>query len=163
MVGHLIEQPDSNPTQPRWHCINSLKNAPLTIIINCSSDNQCFVIPSTPASTTNYYDGASDEGLYGFTTLYALIKKVKAQIPTLYMWEETGGLALTCGNNHVFSSEWEDTMLCCLIHNTNGEVPTEVLEDGREAVVVTIGYSDGVKKEKASVVTRCLAKGDVYG
>lgn len=111
----------------------------------------------------DYYDEPSDDGLYGFTTLYQLIKKVKAQIPTLYMWEETGGLALTCGANHIFASEWEDTLLCHLVHNTNVEVPTETLEDGREAVVVTIGYADEVKKEKASVITRCLAKGDVYG
>lgn len=36
----------------------------------------------------NYYDepSTSSEGLYGFTTLYELIKKVKPQIPTLYMW-----------------------------------------------------------------------------
>jgi hypothetical protein len=72
-------------------------------------------------------------------------------------------LALTCGANHVFADEWEDTMLCRLVLNTEVEVPVEVLEDGREAVVVTIGYADAVKKEKASVVTRCLAKGDVYG
>lgn len=138
----------------RWRCINSLKNDPLTIIINCSWDNKRFVIPA--ASDHN-------DGLHGYTTLYELIKKVKAQIPTLYMWEEVGGVALTCGANHIFSSEWEETMLCRLIHNTEVEMPTEVLEDGREAVVVTIGYADGVKKEKASVVTRCLAKGDVYG
>ncbi|KAL7510567.1 hypothetical protein ACHAXN_010359 [Cyclotella atomus] len=164
MVGHLIEQP-AKPLDSRWHCLNTLKNAPLTVIINCSWDNKRFVVPVKPQSDSvvDYYDEPSDEGLYGFTTLFTLIKKVKAQIPTIYMWEEAGGLALTCGANHVFADEWEDTMLCRLVLNTEVEVPVEVLEDGREAVVVTIGYADAVKKEKASVVTRCLAKGDVYG
>lgn len=42
-------------------------------------------------------------------------------------------------------------------------MPIQRLDDGREAVVVTIGTENTVQQEKASVVTRCLAKGDVYG
>lgn len=156
MVGHLIQQPTK--AIPRWQCINTLKNAPFAIIINCSWDNKRFII-----GASDPYGIESDDGLYGYTTLSTLIKRVKAQIPTLYMWEEVGGLALTCGANHVFSCEWQDTMLCQLVCNTEVETPVEVLEDGREAVVVTIGYEDAVRKEKASVITRCMAKGDVYG
>jgi hypothetical protein len=86
MVGHLIEQP-AKPLDSRWHCLNTLKNAPLTVIINCSWDNKRFVVPVKPQSDSvvDYYDEPSDEGLYGFTTLFTLIKKVKAQIPTIYM------------------------------------------------------------------------------
>lgn len=52
-------------------------------------------------------------------------------------------------------------MLCNLISNT--AAVKEVLSDGREAIVVTIGDAASMKNGKASVVTRCLAKGDVYG
>ncbi len=39
-----------------------------------------------------------------------------------------------------------------------------VLEDGREAFVVTIGAQDTTSAgAKATVVQRCLAKGETYG
>ena len=165
MPGHLICQ--AHPaSQPRWTCINSIKNSPVTIALHCSWDDKRFVLPSQPPNenvSVNYYDEQSDDVLLGSTTLYEVIKKVKAQIPALYMWEEVGGLVLTCGPNHIFASEWETTMLCRLIHASDGEIPVESLEDGREAIVVTIGAAQAVKSAKASVVTRCLAKGHVYG
>lgn len=68
---------------------------------------------------------------------------------------------MTCGPNHIFACDWETTLLYKLIHSS--DIPIEILEDGREAVVVTIGYANAVREQKASVVTRCMSKGHTYG
>jgi hypothetical protein len=84
---------------------------------------------------------------------------------------------LVCGPNHVFQNEWETTMICDLIRDTAAKkvagsrggaanddiIPRVVLEDGREAVVITIGTPESILETKPTVVQRCLAKGDVYG
>lgn len=73
---------------------------------------------------------------------------------------------LTCGPHEVFQSEWDTTMVCELVGEDKAKkatMPMVVLEDGREAYVVTIGTPESVKQAKPTVVTRCLAKGDVYG
>jgi hypothetical protein len=59
-------------------------------------------------------------------------------------------------------------MICDLICEKMGVnaadvIPRVVLEDGREAVVVTIGSPEAILKSRPTVVQRCLAKGDVYG
>mmetsp|Transcript_925 Transcript_925/g.2153 ORF Transcript_925/g.2153 Transcript_925/m.2153 type:complete len:169 (+) Transcript_925:138-644(+) len=168
MPGFLIQQPQTDTNPHRWCPINALKNSPVTIVLHCSWSGERYPLPATATAAfndddANYFDEASPTSadLIGSTSLYDVIKMVKAQIPTLYMWEEVGGLVLTCGTDQVFASEWETTMLCNLISNT--DAVKEVLSDGREAIVVTIGDAASMKNGKASVVTRCLAKGDVYG
>eukprot|EP00804_Cyclotella_cryptica_P026019 CCRYP_018181-RB/>CCRYP_018181-RB protein AED:0.31 eAED:0.31 QI:0/1/0.5/1/0/0/2/553/80 len=77
MPGHLICQTQPS-SQPRWTCINSIKNSPVTIAIDCSWDGKRFVLPSHPPienALDNYYDGQSDNMLLGSTTLYEVIKK----------------------------------------------------------------------------------------
>ena len=59
-------------------------------------------------------------------------------------------------------------MVCELVceeraKSAQSEIPMVVLEDGREAFVVTIGTPESIMKTKPTVVQRCLAKGDVYG
>lgn len=179
MPGHLIEPAASSAQlRRRWTPVNSLKNSSVTIVIHCSWSGQRYPVPAKAPSEeceeANYFDESpAEDVLLGSTTLFDLIQKVKAKIPALYLWEEVGGQVLVCGNNQVFASEWETTMLCHLIRDVvvdptcvsgaNGAVPKVILEDGREAVVVTIGTPESVRNAKASVVTRCLAKGDVYG
>jgi hypothetical protein len=92
----------------------------------------------------------------------------------MHMWSEEGGNVLACGPNLVHQNEWKTTMICDLICERMGGtahddaadivvIPRVVLEDGREAVVVTIGSPDAIMKTTPTVVQRCLAKGDVYG
>jgi hypothetical protein len=81
---------------------------------------------------------------------------------------QEGGNVLACGPNQVHQNEWETTMICDLICEKMGVnaadvIPRVVLEDGREAVVVTIGSPEAILKSRPTVVQRCLAKGDVYG
>ena len=193
----------------RWRPVNSLKNSAVTIQIVCSSSGKRFNVPpgtkqflvsadlmnGNDDQGINYYDNDDNESgtaagiqeeLLGSTTLHDLIKRVKKDIPGLYLWDEVGGGVLVCGPNHVFQSEWSTTMICDLIRDTakkSGDggggggggsttsdetserkaIPRVMLEDGREAVVVTIGTPDSILKTKPTVVQRCLAKGDVYG
>lgn len=157
------------PAPRRWSCINTLKNSSLTVALNCSLTGKIYPVPSKPPTEeeigTAYFDESvppEDQSVRGSTTLYDLVKMVKSQIPGLYLWDQVGGQILVCGKAEVMSDDWETTMLCELIKDA-GDGDHIMLEDGREAVLVTIGTPEGVKSTKASVVTRCLAKGDVYG
>ncbi|KAL3760928.1 hypothetical protein ACHAWU_009607 [Discostella pseudostelligera] len=183
----------------RWRPVNALKNSSVTIQIVCSWSGKRFTVPSNTkqfiASSNNddnsiTFDNdnheadittsAASEELLGSTTLLDLIKRVKKNIPGMYLMDEVGGGVLVCGPNHVFQNEWDTTMICDLIldnsktrassssiaSDENGEpkeIPRVVLEDGTEAVVITIGTPESVLQTKPTVVQRCLAKGDVYG
>lgn len=117
----------------------------------------------------NYWDGAPSKKehgpILGSTTLHELIQRVKKNEPGLYLWDEIGGEVLTCGPHLVYQSEWESTMIWELIsEESSGSIPRVMLEDGREAIVVTIGAQDTTSAgAKATVVQRCLAKGETYG
>lgn len=130
----------------RWHPVNSLKNSTIAVQFFCSSTEKRYVV--------------SDDDILGSTTLQELVRRVKKDIPALYLWDEQGGQVLVCGPNEVFQSEWDGTMLCELVRGD--EAPKAVLEDGREAYVVTIGTPE-TAPTKPTVVQRCLAKGDAYG
>ncbi|KAL7468779.1 hypothetical protein ACHAXS_009011 [Conticribra weissflogii] len=165
----------------RWTPVNSLKNAQITVILHCSWSGERHIIPEYPPSDDddaddafNYFDESpsSEEVLLGSTTLHDLIQRVKSKIPALYLWDEVGGQVLVCGKQRVFSEDWETTLLCHLVGEvlledptcvSGSSVPKAILEDGREAVVVTLGTPESVGETKASLVTRCLKKGDVYG
>ena len=157
----------------RWRPVNSLKNSRVTIQIHESSSGKRFNIPAAPIQSTgdltNYFDEAPDDKLLGSTTLQELVKRVKKDIPSLYLWDEVGGAMLTCGPHQVFQSEWDTTMICELIceeraaRSGKGEIPRIMLDDGREAFVVTLGTPATQHNVKRSVVDRCLSKGDVYG
>jgi hypothetical protein len=197
MAGHQLHD-------RRWRPVNALKNSNVTIQIVCSWSGKRFNIPSgtkkfiaTDNANNNSDDGitfdnehadsevsaaamGTESELLGSTTLLDLIKRVKKDIPGLYLWDEVGGGVLVCGPNHVFQNEWETTMICDLIRDTAAKkvaesrgggsgtanddiIPRVVLEDGREAVVITIGTPESILETKHAVVQRCLAKGDVYG
>jgi hypothetical protein len=147
--------------------VNSLKNSRLTIQIHCSVSGQVFNVPERPINSTgdlcNYFDEAPQDHLIGSTSLQELIKRVKSNIPALYLCDEVGGQVLACGPNSVYQNEWETTMICDLICDDDERVNRVVLKDGREATVVTIGTPDAVVRTRPTVVQRCLAKGDVYG
>ena len=86
----------------------------------------------------------------------------------LYLWDEVGGATLTCGPNSAHQSDWDTTMVCELIcedkaAKNKGVIPRVVLDDGRDATVVTVGTPAIQHKVRRSVVDRCLSKGDVYG
>jgi len=81
-------------------------------------------------------------------------------------------IKLASGPNQYYQNDWSTKMICDLIHERKGlggravgvAIPRIVLEDGREAVVVTIGTPEAVLNTRpSSVIQRCLAKGDVYG
>jgi hypothetical protein len=184
----------------RWRPVNALKNSSVTIQIVCSWSGKRFNVPSSTkkfiASSGNDDNGitfdndtheaeinttaAATEELLRSTTLLDLIKRVKKDIPGMYLMDEVGGGVLVCGPNHVFQNDWDTAMICDLIRDnskTRGgsssiasdencepkEIPRVVLEDGREAVVITIGTPESILQTKPTVVQRCLAKGDVYG
>ena len=97
----------------RWTPVNRHKNAPVTIVLNCGWNGERFAVPPQHVPTD------SEEALIGSTTLHDLIKRVKSQIPTLYLMLEEGGAVLSCGLNEVHSSEWKTTMLCQLVSILN--------------------------------------------
>ena len=171
MPGAAAKEKESWEHMHRWRPVNSLKNSRITIQVHCSWSNKRFNVPEHPIQSSgnlvNYFDEASDdEHILGSTTLSDLIKRVKKHIPGLYLWDEVGGAVLTCGPHEVFQSEWDTTMVCVLVGEDKAKkatMPMVVLEDGREAYVVTRGTPESVKQAKPTVVTRCLAKGDVYG
>lgn len=118
----------------------------------------------------NYFDEAApDDGhILGSTTLQELMNRVKKNIPSLYLMKQVGGASLTCGNHNVHQDEWDTTMVCELVcedkqKTLKGTIPRVKLDDGREAVVVTIGAPNPTLNVQRSVVDRCLSKGDVYG
>ena len=91
---------------------------------------------------------------------------MKKNIPGLYLWDEEGGAVLACGSTKIFQEDWDTAMICDLISQgrTKGEeVPRIMLEDGREAVVVTIGTQEKIRKTAPTLVQMCLAQGNVYG
>lgn len=152
----------------RWRPVNSLKNSRLTVQIRCSLSGQTFNVPERPINSTgdlcNYFDEAPSDHLLGSTSLHELVKRVKSNIPALYLCDEVGGQVLACGPNTVHQNEWETTMVCDLISvDDEKRENCVVLKDGREAVVVNIGTPDAVLRTRPTVVQRCLAKGDVYG
>ena len=92
------------------------------------------------------------------------MKRLKERDSTLFLMDECGGIEMHCGQNTVSGSEWETTMLCRLVYDQPGdEIPRVTLDDGRNAVVITLGTKGDPLNKKASVVTRCLSKGDIYG
>jgi len=169
----MSEEDKSWEHDHRWKPVNSLKNSRVCIQILCASSGKRFNIPEIPIQSTgnlqNYFDEAPEDHILGSTTLQELVKRVKKHLPGLYLWDQVGGVVLNCGPHEVYQSEWDTTMICQLIgeekeKTPNGEgIPRVVLEDGREAVVVTLGTHDEITQKKPTVVQRCLAKGDVYG
>ncbi len=149
----------------QWRCVNKRKNEPLTILFYCTWSGKKFPVPAN--TENNYYEEPSgdDEGvILGSTTLEDAVKCLKVNDPTLFLMEECGGIEMHCGQNTVCGSEWEKTMLWHLVYDQpDDEIPRVSLDDGRQAVVITLGTKGGILKKKPSVVTRCLSKGDVYG
>ena len=162
----------------RWSPVNTVKNSNVTIQIVCSWSGKRFNVPSASTDHAGITFDNNDENqtaLLGSTTLLDLIQRVKKDIPGLYLIDEVGAGVLVCGPNHVFQSDWKTTMICDLIRDTkkkvssrittndDNSIPRVMLEDGREAVVITIGTPESIPQTKPTVIQRCLAKGDVYG
>ena len=145
----------------------------VTVQIHCSWSGKKFNVPEHPVQSAgdlqNYFDEPADDHILGSTTLQELVKRIKKNVPGLYLWDEVGGAVLTCGPHTINQCDWETKMVCGLVCEERaksshaGEIPMVVLEDGREAYVVTIGTPESIMKTKPTVVQRCLAKGDVYG
>mmetsp|Transcript_4338 Transcript_4338/g.7730 ORF Transcript_4338/g.7730 Transcript_4338/m.7730 type:complete len:173 (-) Transcript_4338:160-678(-) len=172
MPGQILEKEANWEHDHRWKPVNTLKNSRLTIQIHCPDSGKRINVPANPATSTvdlqSYFDEAPVDTILGSTTLQELIKRVKKDIPALYLWDEVGGAVLVCGPHQVFQGEWETTMIWELIceekaKSANGTIPTVMLDDGREAVVVTIGTPELIAQQKPSTVQRCLAKGNIYG
>jgi len=167
----VVAASSSITSSKRWTPVNSQKNLPITIIFQCSWSGERITVPTTaPAAaddTANYFDeSSSDDGhIYGSTTLQDAIKSVKGKMPALYLMEEHGSATMVCGSNQVPRSEWETTMLCHLVFDQKDDSQVEqvILKDGRIGFVVQLGGTAEKKAEKPTVVTRCLAKNDVYG
>jgi hypothetical protein len=154
----------------KWCCVNKHKNEPLTILFHCTWSGREFAVPAKAEHLNvenNYYDepNGEDEGiLLGSATLKDSMKRFKAREPALFLMEECGGIEMHCGNNTVCGSEWETTMLCHLVYDQpENLIPRVTLDDGRNAVVITLGTKGDPLNKNPTVVTRCLAKGDVYG
>lgn len=154
----------------RWAPVNRLKNSSLTIQIEVSVSGKTFIVPDIIKTSSS--DPSSQElPLLGSTSLTELVQRVKKDNPALYLCDEAGSNVLVCGPNQIYQNDWSTKMICDLIHERKGlggravgvSIPRLVLEDGREAVVVTIGTPEAVLNAGPSVIHRCLAKGDVYG
>jgi len=109
----------------RWTPLNHHKNESITIVLECGWDGKRFTVPAQPpksddavADYFNEPNGSDETVLLGSTTLYDIVKRVKSQIPTLYLMQEQGGAVLSCGSKEVHSGEWETTMLCQLVSET---------------------------------------------
>lgn len=173
MPGQIIQQENAASTSKRWRPVNSLKNSRLTLQIHCPDSNKRINVPATaPGSTVDlqsYFDEAPIDTILGSTTLADLIKKVKKDIPALYLWDEVGGAVLACGPHQFPQDEWDSTMIWELVCEEEGAsskgavIPRVKLEDGREAIVVTVGTPEATLQTKPGVIQRCLAKGDAYG
>jgi hypothetical protein len=149
--------------------VNRLKNSSLTIQIEVSVSGKTFIVPDIIKTSS---DPSSQQlPLLGSTSLTELVQRVKKDNPALYLCDEAGSNVLVCGPNQIYQNDWSTKMICDLIHERKGlggravglAIPRIVLEDGREAVVVTIGTPEAVLNTRPSVIQRCLAKGDVYG
>jgi hypothetical protein len=158
------------PPTRRWSCVNKHKNEPLTILFHCTWSGKEFPVPTDAEHINmenNYYDepnGDEESILLGSVTLKDSVKRLKAREPALFLMEECGGIEMHCGNNTVCGSEWETTMLCHLIYDQpENLIPRVTLDDGRNAVVITVGAKGDPLNKKPTLVTRCLSKGDVYG
>jgi hypothetical protein len=157
----------------RWAPVNRLKNSSVTIQIVVSVSGKTFIVPDITTTTTTSELSSKNQlpPLLGSTSLTELVQRVKKDNPALYLCDEAGSNVLACGPNMIYQHDWSTKMICDLIHERKGlggravgvAIPRIVLEDGREAVVVTIGTPEAVLNTGPSVIHRCLAKGDVYG
>jgi len=153
--------------RPSWRPINSLKNSRLTIQIHCADSGKRINVPAVPIQSAgnlqNYFDEAPTDHILGSTTLQELIKRVKKDIPSLYLWDEVGGATLSCGPHTFHQEEWDTTMICELIWEDENQsslkekITRVKLADGRDAVVVTIGTPAVQHVVRRSVVDRCLS------
>lgn len=157
----------SGRRRPSWQPINSLKNSRLTIQIHCADSGKRINVPAMPIQSAgnlqNYFDEAPADHIIGSTTLQELIKRVKKDIPSLYLWDEVGGATLSCGPNTVHQGDWDTTMICELIWEDDNQsslkekITRVKLDDGREAVVFTIGTPAVQHVVRRSVIDRCLS------
>jgi len=155
----------------RWAPVNRLKNSSLTIQIEVSVSGKTFIVPDIIKTSSSDPSSQQQLPLLGSTSLTELVQRVKKYNPALYLCDEAGSNVLVCGQNQIYQNDWSTKMICDLIHERKGlggravgvAIPRIVLEDGREAVVVTIGTPEAVLNTRPSVIQRCLAKGDVYG
>ena len=163
---------EGGATQPlmKWRCVNKHKNEPLDVLFYCTWSGKEFAVPAKAGEVdmeNNYYDepnGDEEDILLGSATLKDAVKRFKAREPSLFLMEESGGIEMHCGNNSVCGSQWDTTMLCHLVYDQpDNKIPRVTLDDGRNAVVISIGTKGDPLNKKPTVVTRCLAKGDVYG
>ena len=94
----------------------------------------------------NLIDEAPQDSLLEFASLHELIERSRKNISCLYLGNEVGGGVLMCGPHQVFQSEWKTTMICNLICEKLGHVgiPCIILQDGWEAVFVTIGMPEAI-------------------
>ena len=150
----------------RWKPVNSLKNSQVTIQVFCSWSGKCFNVPEKPMMDNLMYETPQDP-LLGSTSLQELIERSRKNISSLYLGNEVGGTVLMCGPHQVFQSEWETTMICDLICEklgTNVGIPRIILQDGREAVVVTIGTPELIPNVEPELKKHCSSfDGNVYG
>ncbi len=158
----------ATPPPMKWRCVNERKNEPFVALFYCTWSGKEFAVPAKAEDVdADYYfveHNGVDEGiLLGSSTLKDSVQRLKARDPTLLHMEESGGIEAHCGTNTVCSSEWETTMLCHIAYDQpEGMIPRVTLDDGRNAVVITLGTKGDPLNKKPTVVTRCLAKGDVY-
>ena len=159
MPGYIIQKEASH--EHRWQSVNSLKNSRLTIQLHCPNSGKRLNVPAKAAGSTvdlqSYFDETPVDAILGSTTLRDLIRRVKKDIPALYLWDEVGGAVLACGPHQFCQSEWDTTMLWELVieeasKNARDVIPRILLEDGREAVVVTVGTPDAILRTKPSVI-----------
>ncbi len=139
----------------------------MSLSLPCSTE---FAVPAKAEDAdADYYfvehNGVDEGVLLGSSTLKDSVQRLKARDPTLLLMEESGsgGIEMHCGSKTVCSSEWETTMLCHFVDQPEDMIPRVKLDDGRNAVVITLGTKGDPLNKKPTVVTRCLAKGDVYG
>ena len=112
----------------------------------------------------NLIDEAPQDSLLGSATLHELIERSCKNISCLYLVNEVGGGVLMCGPHQVFQSEWKTTMICNLVCEKLGHVgiPRIILQDGREAVVVTIGTPEAIPEPELRKHSSSF-DGDVHG
>ena len=145
----------------RWHPVNAAKNSLMTVQIDCTLTGKRYVVPSQSDENLDYFDETPADIIRGSTTLHDLIQRVKKDLPALYLTDETGGGILTCGQQKFPKSEWDTTMLWELIcEEKAGSIPWVKLDDGREAVIVTIGNEQKVMTPRPTTVHRILARGN---